>query len=250
MYLKNWLLIFVAMAIAASMATLAFADKFMDEMAAVDEYKLKVDKYFEGVKAYEGSVDNKNRIVNERLNDLETREQQQSPPAGQFWPEPAPQPTVVAVPVPVPTWGWRYYRYWNAALVDWVFAPIWCPANWVAPYDWYPVSYNDRYQFRHFSHGRVDGGRIFFNQRQPINLHNRQQFQPRGNMPVVRSPQHYQSRGVAMTRPPQNFQRQPQMRGNVLVRRQPASQNIGRVPHSQPRTQVQPQQQHRSHQPH
>lgn len=219
MQFKKIALIFVAMVIAA-MAIPASADDYMD---SVDQYKGRVDKYFESVKIYERSVDNKNRVVDERLNDLEAREQQQqSPPAGQFWPESASQPTVVAGPVPASTWGWRYYRYWDTALADWIFAPIWCPANWIAPHDWYSVSYNDRYRFRHFSHGRVDRGRAFFNR--PVDLHPHGIFHGNragaNNMhgmarPQVQQPPHQQHFG---DRQPQG-QFQPRGNGNAPVAR-------------------------------
>lgn len=186
--LKRTLVLFVAMAIGAAV-TPVFAD---DYMGAVDQYKRRVDKYFESVKVYENSVDNKNRAA----DNLRASEQQQyaapSPsPADEY--APAPQVYAAPAPVPVPVWGYRYYRYWDATLGDWIFAPIWCYSGWVPPYGWYPVSYNDRYQFRHFSRGWVNGGRLSFSR--PVNL------QPQRNMSMARTiPQ----RQLQMQSRPQN----------------------------------------------
>jgi hypothetical protein len=232
LFLKKLTLLFVAMAIAAAVAIPAFADDYMD---AVDQYKGRVDKYFESVKVYENSVDNKSRAADNLIADQQMQ-QQSAPPAGQFWPEPEQsQPAVVPVPVPTPTWGLSCYRYWDATLLDWIFAPIWCPVGWTPPYGWYSVNYVDRYQFRHFSRGWVRGGRLSYDRSVDLHPHGvfhgnrggavgvtkasqdfyrkpQQQFQPR-QQSQARPPQNFQQRQQQMTRPQQfarpQFQQQP-----------------------------------------
>ena len=203
MFLKKLTLLFVAMAVAVSVAIPASAKTYQQKLEELREYAAKLEAYHSALDIeYEHQSrryhsDNEYvrrmaeklqraeedlRVAKGQIATLEAENQRLvALPAGEF--VPAPAPPVVVEPIPVPVWGYGYYRYYDYELCDWIFARVWCHQNWRVPNGWILVSSGDRVHFRHFAQGRVDGGRLRLN-RQP-----QWQFQPRGNVPVVRKPQ-------------------------------------------------------------
>lgn len=145
--LKSLLIVVVAVIISIGMASYASAQVYANDEAGIR------DEWRRNLRAWHRSENERARILDQKERDLNAREQGQ-----QYYAPPA-----VVYSAPAPNWGYRYYRYYDPSLSDWAFASVWCPFGWVPPIGWFAVNTFDRHHFRHFAHGRVNGGRLMMN---------------------------------------------------------------------------------------